>query len=121
MCMDVSSAFLYAPMQREVFIELPEEDEEGRKRGLIGRLKRALYGTRDAPQAWQEELTRAMKDMGFVGSKLHPALFFHPGRDVEVVVHVDDLLCGGELDDLEWFRDNLKKRYEVTGSTPESW
>ena len=74
-------------------IELPEEDVEGRQRGMVGRLKKALYGTRDAPLAWQEALTRTLKEMGFQVSSLHPALFYHSKRDMCVAIHVDDMLC----------------------------
>ena len=57
LALDVSGAFLYAKTSRNLFIELPKEDKRSQNRNLVGRLLKALYGTRDAPQARQKELT----------------------------------------------------------------
>ena len=95
-------------------MELPSEDHEGISKGMVGRLKKALYGTRDAPLAWQEALTQSLEEWGFIGSKLHPAIFHHPGRDMDLVIHVDDMLCSGKVDDLMWFAETCGSRYEVT-------
>ena len=40
---DISKAYLYAPVKREVYIQLPEEDYEHR---MYGRLVYSLYGMR---------------------------------------------------------------------------
>ena len=61
----------------------------------VGRLERALYGTRDAPQLLQRELESTLKDLGFKDSRLHPRFFYHQGRDIALVSHVDDLLIVG--------------------------
>ena len=114
MALDVSSAFLYADVLREMYIELPEEDVEGRQKGMVGRLKKALYGTRDAPLAWQEALGKSLREWGFRCSRLHPALYYHEGRDVCVVVHVDDMLCAGAPEDLQWYEGKCKASYEIT-------
>ena len=44
--MDARKAHLHAPALRDVFVDLPPEI---RKPGICGRLKRCLYGARDAP------------------------------------------------------------------------
>ena len=44
---DVRRAYLYAKIQRDVYIELPEEDDK-RGPGMLGKLRLCLYGTRDA-------------------------------------------------------------------------
>ena len=89
MVIDVSSAFLYADALREMYIELPDCDKEGKKKDMVGKLVKALYGTRDAPLAWQETLTKFLIELGFQASKLHPALFHHPSRDVDLaLIHI---------------------------------
>ena len=62
MVLDVASAFLYADALREIFIELPSEDVEGIQNGMVGRLRKVLYETRDAPLAWQEALSRSLRE-----------------------------------------------------------
>ena len=49
MALDVSCAFLYADTARDLFIEIPEGDTRAGQPDLVGRLRKALYGTRDAP------------------------------------------------------------------------
>ena len=57
MSMDVCCAFLCADCVRDLYVELPEQDRET-GRYLVGKLKKALYWTRDALQRWNEELRR---------------------------------------------------------------
>ncbi len=49
---DIKRAYFHAPALREVYIELPPEDER-RQHGYIGILRKSLYGTRDAALNWQ--------------------------------------------------------------------
>ena len=115
MALDVSCAFLYADATRELYVELPKEDPKSQGGAWVGRLRRAMYGTRDAPQRWFAELGNTLKDMGFVSSQLHPGVYHHPVKDITVVAHVDDLLCGGRQVDLEWLRTEMQKKYLIKG------
>ena len=64
MLMDVSRAFFYAPAQRELWVELPDEDKTAGADD-VGRLKKAMYGTRDAPMAWSREVEETLLSLGF--------------------------------------------------------
>ena len=68
MILDVKRAFLYGETKRDIYIELPPEDPMYGK-GFIGRLRKAMYGTRDAPQVWQETVRRAMESLGYEASR----------------------------------------------------
>ena len=50
---DVKRAFVHGLMEEEIYIELPDEDDMKQK-GFIGKLKKAMYGTRSAPRMWQK-------------------------------------------------------------------
>ena len=52
MVLDTKKAFLYGLATRSIYIELPEQEPEGGT--LVGKLRRTLYGTRNAPLAWQK-------------------------------------------------------------------
>ena len=117
LALDVSCAFLYAKAKRELYVELPVEHPRSQGGAHVGRLLKAMYGTRDAPQRWFEELAKTLKEIGFVSSKLHPGVYHHPGRDVYVVAHVDDLLCGGPMAELLKVRQQLQQKYDVKGTT----
>ena len=45
---DVRRAYFYAPATRDLFIELPHEDEHFGRGDLVGKLRLSFYGTRDA-------------------------------------------------------------------------
>ena len=74
MTMDVKSAFLYGDVKRDIFIGLPIQDPRSHSGNLIGKLNKAMYGTRDAPQIWQEVLESKMNEIGFSSSNLHPSV-----------------------------------------------
>ena len=109
MAMDVSCAFLYADAERDIFIRLPQEDHQ---EGFVGRLRKALYGTRGAPKLWQKELTKTLSEFGYRPSKLLPGVYSHSENGSWIVAHVDDLLCMGDFACLEKFRGDLMKKYE---------
>ena len=65
---DVRSAYFYAKITRDVYIELPKEDPKFGT-GLLGKLKLCLYGTRDAAKGWQETLSAHLVGIGFSRGK----------------------------------------------------
>ena len=112
--MDVKRAFLYAPVTREVFIDLPAEALGPGEEGMIGRLLKSMYGTRDAPQNWQAYMTEVLIEMGFAQCKTHPSIYRHATADIQLIVHVDDIAAIGFPTDLAWVREQLLKRFECT-------
>ena len=46
-----------------------ECDPEAKTGEYVGRSRKALFGTRDAPQLWNKELRRALETIGFESSK----------------------------------------------------
>jgi len=64
MVLDVKRAFLYGNIQEEIYVHLPAEDPM-HGLGHVGRLVKAMYGTRAAPQVWQEVVRQNMTAIGF--------------------------------------------------------
>ena len=79
----------------------------------MGKLVRALYGTRDAPLAWQKLVMEDMNTSGFEECKVTTGVFTHGVRDLRLVAHVDDLLVSGEKHDLTRFKEEMAKKYEL--------
>ena len=113
MVMDVKSAFLYGDCRRRIYIELPRQDPKHGDAEFVGRLQKAVYGSRDAPQIWAKEVQKVMEGLGFVISMFQPSVYRHPSKDLLVVVPVDDFLCSREVKDLEWLFDNLAQKFEL--------
>ena len=62
---------------------------------MVGKLNKAMYGTRDAPVEWQAEVGRTMTGLGFVAVRTTPCLFSNPRTKVQAVIHVDDIMATG--------------------------
>ena len=91
---DVSTAFLHALMNEEVFVWPPKEFyPEG---NCLWRLKKAMYGLRQAPKLWQEHFAEVMTTkLGFRRCKSDPNLYCHESGRLYVLAYVDDLLVVG--------------------------
>ncbi|GJR29994.1 retrovirus-related pol polyprotein from transposon TNT 1-94 [Tanacetum coccineum] len=55
--MDVKTAFLNGPMKEEVFVSQPESFVDPDFPNHVYRLKKALYGLKEAPKAWSDKLS----------------------------------------------------------------
>ena len=51
----ISRAFFHAKAERDVFVQLPEEDKGENDEKLCGKLQYSMYGTRDAAKNWFHE------------------------------------------------------------------
>ena len=114
MIMDVKRAFLYGKVRRPIFIRLPAEDPMSKVPNMVGRLEKAMYGTRDAPALWQAEVRSQMEALGFEVSPAYPCVYFHRKKNVRIVAHVDDFLCLGPRAGLEWVYSQLQREFELT-------
>ena len=106
---DVKRAFFHAEARREVYVDLPEEDGTP---GMCGKLVKAMYGTRDAPQNWEFEYVGFLDSIGFQPGKTSPCVFYHEPRNIRLVVHGDDFTALGTDPGLNWFRQQMTNRFE---------
>ncbi len=113
MTIDIKTAFLYGKCVRPLFMKVPEGDEHDGDPTKVAELLQSLHGTRDAPQRWAEHLAEQLTSVGFVESHQSPGVFVHRDRDIELSVHVDDLLAVGEEGHLVWMEAELKKVYDL--------
>ena len=74
---DVRRAYFHAKARRDIFVSLPPEDAE---EGMCGKLRKAMYGTRDAAQNWEYEHVEQLEKMGFRRGKATPCAFFMEAR-----------------------------------------
>ena len=110
---DVRRAYFYAEAKREVFIEIPLEDWEPGDEHNVAQLNLSLYGTRDAAQNWAEEFTRTLEAAGFLTGKATPCNFAHSSRELQVTVHGDDFVATGPTQELQWFQNMMKAKYDI--------
>jgi len=90
--MDVSTAYLNGVLDEEIYISPPEGVPI--PDGLCWRLKKSIYGLKQAGRTWNRTLDAALTKIGFQRLNAETCLYVFRG-DGEVcflVVYVDDLL-----------------------------
>ena len=110
MVQDISKAYFFAPATRDIYIELPPEDAE---EGMVGKLEKSLYGTRDAALNWAEAYTKVLLSMGYKKGTSSPCSFYHREWQIRTVVHGDDFLSEGSPKSLKKMDEALRKDFLV--------
>ncbi len=110
---DVSRAYFYAGVARPVYVKLPEEDKEAEDAQMCGKLKVSMYGTRDAALNWALEYGETLKAAGYQQGVTNPCLFWHPKREVTIMVHGDDFVAIGDDEQLQETERILAEKYKI--------
>ena len=125
---DVTNAFTQSDIDSEIYVEPPRGFEKYDKdgRSYVLKLKRALYGTKQASRMWQLKLrSHLMEHMGFSNSSHDPCLFsrrWDDGTVILVGVYVDDIVVAHN-GKLQWFIDEFTgpKGFRGKHVGPLSW
>lgn len=116
---DAVNAFVNANLDEEVFMRMPPGHTRA---GWILRLNKALYGLRRSPLLWQQELTQALKKLGFRQVPHEPCAYTRNG--IVIFFYVDDIVVmfkdGRRAEALEAI-NQLKQRYRLTGGDELQW
>ena len=92
---DVQTAFLNGKLTEEIYIEIPEAyaDIKVDRATHVFKLKKSLYGLKQASRVWNETFTAAILEIGFCQSEADPCIFikYEKEEPVEWIgVFVDD-------------------------------
>ena len=80
-------------------------------------LLRHMYGTRAAADGWHGEYASTLvEELGFSIGDSSACVFYHRQRGLRCSVHGDDLTTCGPKNQLDWFKGELEKHYELTGA-----
>ena len=92
--MDVKTAFLHAPIEEEIYVNVPKGYESSTNPNKVWKLKKSLYGLKQSGRNWNATLHNHLKDNGFVQSIADPCLFikFVNGEIIYLLVWVDDIV-----------------------------
>ena len=83
------------------------------KEGQRGRLRRWLYGMRQAASAWERDYCEKLAAMGFGKGIAAPTVFFLKSKGVRCVVHGDDFTFIGKRQDLLEISGELEESHEL--------
>lgn len=114
--MDVKAAFLNGELQEEVYVQQPPGFAMGRA-GQVLKLRKALYGLRQAPRAWYAKLDACLNSLGFTRSDHEHAVYTRrtSSKPLVVGVYVDDLLITGPVDgDIARFKQEMLEKFRMS-------
>jgi hypothetical protein len=91
---DVKTTFLNGEIEEKIYIEQPDGFVTHEKESHVCRLKKALYGQKQAPRAWYEKIVGYLMSLGFSKSVVDPNLYYHIVGDecLILVLYVDECL-----------------------------
>ncbi|CAI7868975.1 unnamed protein product [Closterium sp. NIES-53] len=94
--MDITTAFLNGIILEELYMMQPEGLDDGS--GRVCRLKKAIYGLKQAPGAWYHKLEETLLAGGFKKSECDDKLFLLQEKEqfLMLLVYVDDILLFSE-------------------------
>ncbi|GKA66965.1 retrovirus-related pol polyprotein from transposon TNT 1-94, partial [Tanacetum coccineum] len=94
--MDVNTIFLNGPLKEEVYINHPDGFVDPHHPDKVYRLKKALYGVKQAPRAWYDELSNFLISKGFSKGSIDPTLFITKKEEdtLPMKICVDDIIFG---------------------------
>ncbi|CAI7876465.1 unnamed protein product [Closterium sp. NIES-53] len=107
---DVANAFLYAPVDAKIFVELPHGSH--REPNQVCQLLKSLYDIKQAPRLWQQYLHTRLIRIGFKQLSHDQGMYRLTKNDdyILLIVYVDDLLYIGSNDGITtWFEGELQQ------------
>ncbi|CAI7888257.1 unnamed protein product [Closterium sp. NIES-54] len=115
---DVSNAFLYADVDAKIYVEYPHTYPTNPP--SVCKLKKSLYGIKQAPRLWQQHLNRKLTEVGFRQLPHDPGMYRldDKGSYAFLVAYVDDILYVSSSTSLgDRIEADLKKSLDLTIST----
>ena len=122
--LDVKTAFLNADIKEEVYMEQPEGYKEKGKQHMVCRLNKTIYGVKQAPNEWNNEINGSIVSLGFSRCVSDTCVYVRrskTGKSMIILLFVDDLVPVYAGDDkMEWtaVKQQLMNRYKMTDKGP---
>jgi hypothetical protein len=111
--LDVKTAFLYGELEEELYMEQPEGFKAKGQERKVMRLRRAIYGLKQAALAWWKALDKSMAQLGFKRLLSDSGIFVNKDKSLIAIVYVDDVLfLGADKNALLKAKESFMKLWE---------
>ncbi|MBW0473458.1 hypothetical protein O181_013173 [Austropuccinia psidii MF-1] len=109
--LDMKSTFLNSPLEDKAYLAIPQGLDRN-KRNVCLRLKKAIYGSQQAPLAWYFRLSDWLTDWGFKVSKADSCVFHYNGDEpIWLFIHIDDIGIFGK--NLTKFKMSIEAKFST--------
>jgi hypothetical protein len=114
--MDVKTAFLNGDLYEDVFMKQPEGFKPEGQEHLVCKLKKSIYGLKQASRQWYLKFDEVMKTQGFMKNQVDQCTYLKmSGSNFAILVlYVDDiLLASNSLDMLHESKRLLSHNFDM--------
>ena len=114
--MDVKTAFLNGNLSEDVYMIQPESFVNPKKANKICKLRRSIYGLKQASRSWNLRFDEEVKGFGFIKNEEEPCIYKKASGSaiVFLVLYVDDiLLIGNDIPMLNAAKSSLRKSFDM--------
>jgi len=121
--MDVSTAFLYADLDEEVYVYPPEGLRHTIPKGKVLRLLKAIFGLKQAPRAWNRCLDKFLRNkVSLKRLKSDPCIYKSEDGTLIVSIYVDDILImSKDNEKITQVKKMLNSRFKMTDLGKLRW
>lgn len=115
--LDVKSAFLNGDLEEEVYVVQPVGFVDEAAPDKVLRLRKALYGLRQAPRAWNAKLDCTLLSLGFQRCPSEHAIYVRGSGEDQLLlgVYVDDLIvCGASQQGIQNFKQQMQSSFKMS-------
>ena len=110
---DVKCAYLNSDIKETIFIKQPEGFVSKDSPDHVCKLRKSMYGLKQAGKDWYDHLDRILKNLGLERSVSDCCLYLHSSGQLFVTVYVDDLEVLGPRDMIKIFVNLLEQKLDI--------
>jgi hypothetical protein len=118
--LDVNNAFLHGDLQEEVYIKIPQGFSR-KNDTCVCKLKKSLYGLKQASRTWYQKFTNALIEFGYKKSRVDHSLFTIQEGElfVAILIYVDDvIITGNHLSKINFTKQHLNSVFSIKDLGP---
>ena len=124
---DIETAFLNADLKEKVYMEIPDGLNMEKNKNKVLLLKKALYGTRQAPREWNTKFNSSIINLGFRKLVKDSCVYIrksNTGHFIILTIFVDDSTGAyHKEDEKEWLeiKSKLESEYTIKDLGDAEW
>jgi Reverse transcriptase (RNA-dependent DNA polymerase) len=120
--MDVKSAYLNGELKEDIFMEPPPGFDV--PDGMVLKLVKAVYGTKQGGRVWYENIRSKLESMGYERTDADHAVFIRIRDSIPSIIalYVDDItIASKSLELINQDKEALKQTYQITDLGEITW